>query len=125
MQRCRRAQRSAHTGDSFETRPAVFKYPNGQPFKEPVWIDLFTGRVYAFPKEKQIVVPAGVVFVDVPVYDSPCVLTDRSTVEVQCGYQTSQNDEGGTLDVPGDAQHAVVACVRGDRETLLQDIQLF
>ena len=61
------------------------------------------------------VLPAGVVFVDVPVYDSPCVLTDRSTVEVQCGYQTSQNDEGSTLDAPGDAQHAVVACVRGDR----------
>ncbi len=93
----------ARPGDSFETRPAVFKYPNGQPFKDPVWIDLFTGRVYAFPKEKQIVVPAGVVFVDVPVYDSPCVLTDRSTVEVQCGYQTSQNDEGSTLDAPGDA----------------------
>jgi hypothetical protein len=69
-------------GDSFETRPAVFKYPGGQPFKEPVWIDLLTGRVYAFPKEKQIVVPAGVVFIDVPVYDSPCVLTERSAVEI-------------------------------------------
>ena len=68
--------------DSFQTRPAVFKYPGGKPFKEPVWIDLFTGRVYAFPKENQIVVPAGVVFIDVPVYDSPCVLTDRSAVEL-------------------------------------------
>ena len=69
-------------GDSFEIRPAVFKYPNGQPFKEPVWIDLLTGRVHAFPKERQIVIPAGVVFVDVPVYDSPCVLTERSAVEI-------------------------------------------
>ena len=69
-------------GDSFQTRPAVFKYPGGKPFKDPVWIDLLTGRVYAFPKENQIVVPAGVVFIDVPVYDSPCVLTDRSAVEL-------------------------------------------
>ena len=72
----------ARPGDSFETRPAVFKYPGGQPFKEPVWIDLLTGRVYAFPKENQIVVPAGVVFIDVPVYDSPCVLTERRAVEI-------------------------------------------
>ena len=71
-------------GDSFETRPAVFKYPGGQPFKDPVWIDLLTGHVYAFPKENQIFVPAGVVFVDVPVYDSPCVLTERSAVEITC-----------------------------------------
>ena len=70
-------------GDSFETRPAVFKYPGGKPFKEPVWIDLLTGRVYAFPKENQIVVPAGVVFIDVPVCDSPCVLTERGAVELQ------------------------------------------
>lgn len=69
-------------GDSFETRPAVFKYPGGEPFKDPVWIDLLTGRVYAFPKKNQIVTKAGVVFVDVPVYDSPCVLTERSVVEL-------------------------------------------
>jgi hypothetical protein len=68
-------------GDSFDTRPAVFKYPGGQPFKEPVWIDLLTGRIYALPKSNQIVVPAGVVFIDVPVYDSPCVLTERSVVD--------------------------------------------
>ncbi|MBQ4200267.1 MAG: beta-galactosidase [Kiritimatiellae bacterium] len=69
-------------GDSFETRPAVLKYPGGKPFKEPVWIDLLTGRVYAFPKKNQIVVSAGVVFLDVPVYDSPCVLTERSVAEL-------------------------------------------
>ena len=73
----------ARPGDSFETRPAVFKYPGGQPFKEPVWIDLFTGRMYAFPKNNQIVVPAGIVFIDVPVYDSPCVITERSVVDVE------------------------------------------
>ncbi|MBQ7188945.1 MAG: beta-galactosidase [Kiritimatiellae bacterium] len=67
-------------GDSFQTRPAVLKYPEGQPFNEPVWVDLFTGAVYRFPKQKQIVIPAGVIFLDVPVYDSPCLLTERALV---------------------------------------------
>ncbi len=67
-------------GDSFQTRPAVLKHPEGKPFAEPVWVDLFTGAVYRFPKQKQIVIPAGVIFLDVPVYDSPCLLTERSLV---------------------------------------------
>ena len=69
-------------GDSFETRPAVFKCL-GAPLKEPIWIDLFTGRVYEFPKENEIVPEkGGVRYLDVPVYDSPCVLTERSAVEI-------------------------------------------
>ena len=70
-------------GDSFETRPAVFKYM-GKPLADPVWIDMLTGRVYAFPKEN-VIVPekGGVRYLDVPVYDSPCVLTERSAVELQ------------------------------------------
>ena len=67
-------------GDSFETRPAVFKY-TGASLKEPVWVDLFTGRVYAFPKTKQLVGENSIRFVDVPVYDSPCVLTERSAID--------------------------------------------
>ena len=67
-------------GDSFQTRPAVLKHPEGKPFNEPVWVDLFTGAVYKFPKQRQIVIPAGVIFLDVPVYDSPCLLTERSLV---------------------------------------------
>ena len=69
-------------GDSFETRPAVFKC-FGKPLADPVWIDMLTGRVYAFPKEN-VIVPekGGVRYLDVPVYDSPCVLTERSAVEI-------------------------------------------
>ena len=63
-------------GDSFETRPAVFNY-SGAPLEDPVWVDLLTGRVYAFPKQDEIVHSGGVTFVNVPVYDSPCLLTER------------------------------------------------
>ena len=68
--------------DSFTTRPTVIDW-NGPAFEEPVWVDLLTGRVYAFPKEDMLVHSAGVTFVNVPVYDSPCVLTERAALELQ------------------------------------------
>lgn len=67
--------------DSFETRPAVIEWI-GAPFVNPVWIDLITGRVYAFPKECQLVHSAGVTLIDVPVYDSPCAITERTSIEI-------------------------------------------
>ena len=68
--------------DSFTTRPTVIDW-NGPAFEEPVWVDLLTGRVYAFPKEDMLVHSAGVTFVNVPVYDSPCVLTERAALKLQ------------------------------------------
>ncbi len=68
-------------GDSFETRPAVFRDAGGVPLADPVWVDLMTGRVHAFPREN-VVVSAGVVrYLDVPVYDSPCLLAERDALE--------------------------------------------
>ena len=68
-------------GDSFETRPAVFRDAGGGPLADPVWVDLLTGRVYDFPREN-VIVSAGVVrYLDVPVYDSPCVLTERAALD--------------------------------------------
>ena len=49
-------------GDSFVTRPAMLKYA-GAPLKDPVWVDLLTGRVYAFPKKDMLVHSNGVTFV--------------------------------------------------------------
>ena len=68
--------------DSFTTRPTVIDW-NGPAFEEPVWVDLLTGRVYAFPKEDMLVHSAGVTFVNVPVYASPCVLTERAALKLQ------------------------------------------
>ena len=70
-------------GDSFETRPAVFQYTGGAPLAEPVWVDLLTGRVYELPKAKQIVTHGVVRFVDVPVYDSPCLITERRALDLE------------------------------------------
>lgn len=66
-------------GDSFWLRPAAFRYA-GAPLKDPVWVDMLTGGIYAFPRECQIVHSTGLTFVRVPVYDSPCLLTERSVV---------------------------------------------
>ena len=68
-------------GDSFATRPTVFDFP-GSALADPVWVDLLTGRVYALPKDRMLVHSAGVTFVDVPVYDSPCVLTERAALSL-------------------------------------------
>ena len=73
------AVRYNRPGDSFTTRPAVFKYA-GRPLNDPVWVDLLTGRIYEFPRSRQLVHSGGVTFVNVPVYDSPCVLTERGVV---------------------------------------------
>ena len=66
-------------GDGFATRPYAF-YWTGAPLKDPVWVDLLTGAVYEFPRSGQLVHSDGVTFVDVPVYDSPCLLTERRVV---------------------------------------------
>ena len=66
-------------GDSFETAPGVFEMA-APPLADPVWVDLLTGRIYAFPKKNQLVHSEGVTFVDVPVYDSPCLLAERTAV---------------------------------------------
>lgn len=72
-------------GDSFETRPAVFM-STGEPLKDPVWVDFLSGRVYVFPKDRVIVSgPDEIRYLDVPVYDSPCVLTERSALEIDAG----------------------------------------
>ena len=65
--------------DSYETRPVEFTY-TGKPLKDPVFVDLLSGRIYAFPAKAQVVEGGRVRFLDVPVYDSPCVLTERRAV---------------------------------------------
>ena len=65
--------------DSFETRPCVFVC-KGEPLKDPVWVDLFSGRIYEFPKSCINASKGDVMYFEVPVYDSPCLLTERSVV---------------------------------------------
>ena len=69
-------------GDSFATRPHVFKW-TGAPLKEPVWVDLFTGAVYEFPKRDVCVSENSTRYINVPVYDSPCLLAERAALKIQ------------------------------------------
>ena len=42
-------------------------------FEDPVWVDLMSGAVYAFPKGRELV----------PVCDSPCLLAERAALEIE------------------------------------------
>jgi hypothetical protein len=44
----------------------------------PVWVDTITGGVYAVPEEKVVVEAGKVIFQDIPVYDAPTFITDKS-----------------------------------------------
>ena len=56
---------------------------SGERLKEPVWVDLFTGAVYEVPAKRQISHSCGITFVRIPVYDSPCILTERAALLLQ------------------------------------------
>ena len=68
-------------GDSLTTREHIFEW-DGQPFKDPVWVDLITGWVYEIPSENQIQHADGITFVRIPVYDSPCFVTERAAIDL-------------------------------------------
>ena len=42
--------------------------------------EALTGRIYAIPQENVLATDSGTVYVDVPCYDSPSVLTERHVV---------------------------------------------
>ena len=74
-------ERRGVPSDDFTTRPGMIEW-RGAPLKDPVWVDLFTGAVYEIPAKRQIVHSRGVSFVRIPVYDSPCLITERSALDL-------------------------------------------
>jgi len=68
-------------GDSFETRGIVLGW-KGRPFTDPVWVDLMTGWVFELPRDRQVIHSGGIDFVEIPSYDSPCLLTERSALDM-------------------------------------------
>ena len=73
--------RGVPPGDSFETRGCAIEW-GGARFEHPVWVDLFTGWVYEVPDDLQVVHSCGIDFVEIPVYDSPCVLTELKALDL-------------------------------------------
>ena len=68
-------------GDGLEKHPAVIRWP-GELLEEPVWVDLLTGGVHAFPRDCMKTCADGVLFTDVPTYDSPCLITERWALDI-------------------------------------------
>ena len=68
-------------GDGFNVHPVVIEHP-GEPMKDPVWVDLLTGKVWTFPKENVLKRAGGTTYVNVPAYDSPCILTERGALDI-------------------------------------------
>jgi hypothetical protein len=65
--------------DAFVTRPAQVEVKE-LAIREPVWVDLVSGRVYEIPADR--IVSAGAVtrFKDLPLYDAPVLIAERSAV---------------------------------------------
>ncbi len=73
--------RTIRPSDSFETRGVAFTW-GGRKFADPVWVDLMTGWVFELPPDLQIVHSCGIDFAEIPVYDSPCLLTERAALDL-------------------------------------------
>lgn len=56
-------------------------------YKEPVWLDLITGNIYAIPADKIVVDGTTYVFKNVPAYDGPAVITDKSLLKFEPARQ--------------------------------------
>ncbi|MDX9868816.1 MAG: beta-galactosidase [Kiritimatiellia bacterium] len=71
--------RSATPDDAFVTRPVQVTV-KGLTFREPVWVDLVSGRIYAWPKDRTLRVGEFTLFRDVPFYDAPVLIAEKDTV---------------------------------------------
>ena len=69
--------KSAVPSNDNDTVTATLTIANGS-FQQPVWVDTLTGGIYEIPPEKMLLQDGKVVFQDVPVYDAPTFITDRS-----------------------------------------------
>ena len=54
---------------------------NGK-FNNPVWVDLLTGHVYEIPKSDWRKSGGSYTFKQIPLYDSPILLADKSMLKL-------------------------------------------
>lgn len=69
--------KSGVPSDENKVIPATLSFAGGL-FSEPVWADLLTGGVYEIPPEKVQAEGDKTTFKDIPVYDAPTLIGDRS-----------------------------------------------
>ena len=68
--------------DSNEKTNINVTFPNGN-FDEPVYVDLRTGKIYKIPEDRYTRSGSKYTFKNIPVYDSPVLIADKSTLFVQ------------------------------------------
>jgi hypothetical protein len=63
--------------NDFVTHPVNFTVKNAG-FKKPVYIDLYSGKIYSIPQANWKRSGNDIIFTAIPVYDSPLLITDAS-----------------------------------------------
>jgi hypothetical protein len=66
----------------FDTESVDITIKNGN-FKNPVWVDIFSGRIYEIPKTDWNNSGNSYSFTGIPVYDSPVLISDKSNIKFQ------------------------------------------
>ncbi|MEI7732469.1 MAG: beta-galactosidase [Verrucomicrobiota bacterium] len=66
--------------DAFVTRPAQVEI-KGLAIKEPVWVDLVSGRIYEIPADRITNVSGATMFKDIPLYDAPVLIAEKGMVQ--------------------------------------------
>ena len=70
---------SSHPENENRTVPARFTLTDVT-FKDPVWVDTVTGAIYELPPARCTVEGGKTVLSDIPLYDAPAIITDKSVV---------------------------------------------
>ncbi len=70
---------SDHPENENPTIPARFTL-TGVSFLDPVWVDTVTGAIYELPKDRCIIEGGTTVLTNIPLYDAPAFITDKSVV---------------------------------------------
>lgn len=68
---------SGTPNDSFETRPARIETKN-LAIREPVWIDLVSGRIFEIPADRVEKTGDSTVYKNVPLYDAPVLIAEKT-----------------------------------------------
>ena len=68
--------------NNFITTPIDITIENGN-FTTPVWVDLLTGNVFEIPKADWSKMGTTYTFKQIPVYDSPVLIVDKSILNLQ------------------------------------------
>lgn len=68
-------------GNTFTTTPTDITIENGN-FNNPVWVDLLTGHIYEIPKSAWSKSGNSYTFKQIPLYDSPVLIADKSILKL-------------------------------------------